>query len=161
MWSASHDLPGGDVLAGEDLTRTRVPPDAAPRAALGRADAIGRTLAAPLSRGEVLTAVRLVGRGLLAGYPGRTAVPLRVTDADVVPMLRVGDRVTVVAADPDGRQAPETLVESAPVVAIPRARTASSSAQPGRLVVVAVPSWSAIEVAAASAAEYLSVIWTR
>ena len=50
-------------------------------------------------------------RGLLRGYPGLTAVPLRVTDADVVDLLRVGDRVSFVVADPDGRGAPAALVD--------------------------------------------------
>ena len=69
---------------------------------------LGRTLAAPMSRGEPLTRLRTLSRGLLRGYPGATAVPLRVTDADIVDLLRVGDRVSFVVADPDGRHASAT-----------------------------------------------------
>ncbi len=42
---------------------------------------VGRTLAAPMTRGEVMTRVSTIARGLLRGYPGTTAVPLRITDA--------------------------------------------------------------------------------
>ncbi len=83
-------------------------------------EVVGRTLAGPVSRGEPLTRLRTVGPGLLRGYPGTAAVPLRITDGDAVDLLRVGDEISIVVADPDGRQAPQDLVEDAPVVAIPR-----------------------------------------
>ena len=53
-----------------------------------RDQVVGRTLAAPMSRGEVITGTRTVASGLLRGYPGATAVPLRVTDAAVVDLLQ-------------------------------------------------------------------------
>jgi len=162
VWTASRDLDSGRELTADDLARTRVSPEAAPSAALDRGEALGRTLAAPMAAGEVLTDVRVVARGLLAGYPGHTAVPLRVTDGAVVPMLRVGDRVTVVAVDPDGRSEPVSLVDGAPVVAVPRTGSGGiDGGQPGRLLVVAVPSHTAVEVASRAAASYLSVLWKR
>lgn len=162
VWTATRDLDSGRVLTRTDLEQVQVSPDAAPRAALDRGEAVGRTLAAPMAAGEVITDVRVVTRGLLAGYPGHAAVPLRVTDGAVVPMLRVGDRVTVVAVDPDGRSEPVPLVDDAPVVALPRSDGAGLDAgQPGRLVVVAVPHHRAVEVASSAAARYLSVLWKR
>lgn len=158
VWTASRDLDSGRVLAPSDLVRSEVSPDVAPRAALDRAEALGRTLAAPMAAGEVVTDVRLMTRGVLTGYPGHAAVPLRVTDGAVVPMLRVGDRATVVAVDPDGRSAPVPLVDDAPIVALPEADAGSEQ---GRLVVVAVPDHRAVEVSANAAARYLSVIWKR
>ena len=124
--------------------------------------AVGRALAAPMSRGEVVTTLRTVSSGLLRGYPGRTAVPLRVTDAAVVDLLRVGDRVSFVVADPDRRAAPRVLLDDVPVVAIPAVRESGlSSATPGRLVVAAVPTGSASEVAASAATSILIPVWTR
>ena len=73
-----------------------------------------------MTRGEVLTRVSTLARGLLRGYPGTTAVPLRITDAATVDLLRVGDRISLVVADPDGRRTPTRLVDDVPVVAIPR-----------------------------------------
>ena len=161
--TAGRDLPGGTVLRAQDLELTRLPPDVAPDAALRDPAAVtGRTLAAPLSRGEVVTVPRTVGVGLLAGYPGRTAVPVRVSDPAVVDLLRVGDRITLVAADPEGRTPPATVVSDVPVIAIPHeAGEVFGSATPGRLVLLAVPSQSATEVAARSMAGYLTVVWDR
>ncbi|HET7349744.1 MAG TPA: SAF domain-containing protein [Marmoricola sp.] len=166
VWTASRDLDSGRVLSRGDLVRTEVSPDAAPPAALDRAEAVGRTLAAPMTAGEVVTRVRVLTRGVLTGYPGHAAVPLRVTDGAVVPMLRVGDRVTVVAVDPDARSEPVPLVDDAPIVALPRSDGGGISggidgSQPGRLVVVAVPNHRAVEVSANAAAMYLTVIWRR
>ena len=61
---------------------------------------MGRTLAAPLREGEPVTDVRVVAEGLLAGYPSLVAAPVRIADAGAVRLLRVGDRVDVVATDP-------------------------------------------------------------
>jgi hypothetical protein len=106
--------------------------------------------------------LRTLSRGLLRGYPGTTAVPLRVTDADVVDLLRVGDRVSFVVADPDGRTPPRRLVEDVPVVALPRSTdSALSSSTPGRLVVAAVPSTLAGDVAARAATSILIPVWSR
>jgi Flp pilus assembly protein CpaB len=163
VWTARRDLPSGTVLHHPDLIQTQLPPDAVPDGSVGDADqAVGRTLAAPMSRGEVLTRVRTLGRGLLRGYPGATAVPLRITDEAVAAMLRVGDRVDLLAADPDGRASPRVLAREVPVVATPRPGDASLSAgSPGRLVVAAVPTESAEEVAAAAATSVLIPIWSR
>ena len=78
-------------------------------------------------------------------------MPLRVTDAAVVDLLRVGDRVGFVVADPDGRDAPRLLLEDAPIVAIPAREDGIGSGSSGRLVVVAVPRSVASAVAAAAA----------
>jgi pilus assembly protein CpaB len=163
VWTARRDLPGGTVLSESDLASVRFSPKTVPADVVEDPDdVVGLTLAAPMSRGEVVTSLRTLGRGLLHGYPGRTAVPLRITDASVVDLLRVGDRVSLVVADPDGRSAPRTLVEDVPVVAIPRAEDGiGASGTPGRLVVAAVPDASASEVAAAAATSILVPVWSR
>ncbi len=124
-------------------------------------EVVGRTLAAPMSRGEVVTTLRTVARGLLRGYPGTTAVPLRITDAAVVDLLRVGDRVSLVVADPDGRAPSRMLLEDVPVVAIPQDDGGLGNGTPGRLVVAAVPTGSASEVAATAATSILIPVWGR
>lgn len=163
VWAAARDLPSGTLLAGADLTRVRLPPDAVPDRAVGDArEVLGHILAAPVTRGETLTGLRVLDRGLLHGYPGRAAVPLRVTDAATVGLLRVGDRVSFVVADPDGRTPPTSLVEDVPVVAIPREQSAGfATGTPGRLVVAAVPADRAAEVAARAATGILIPVWSR
>jgi pilus assembly protein CpaB len=163
VWTAARDLPGGTVLSADDLVSSGFAPGTVPDDVVGDLRLVlGRRLAAPLSRGEPLTTVRTVAPGLLRGYPGRTAVPVRITDGDVVDLLRVGDRVTLVLADPDGRTPPRTLVEDVPLVGIPPIRaTGLSTGTPGRLVVAAVPSALAADVAAGAATGILIPVWTR
>jgi hypothetical protein len=89
-------------------------------------------------------------------------VPLRVTDAAAVSLLRVGDRVSFVLADHNGRTAPEVLVEDVPVVALPvpdQRGPASDTGAPGGLVVVAVPDLAATRVAARAATAILIPVW--
>ena len=163
VWTASHDLPGGTVLEPDDLVATEFRPETVPAGAVRHPDqVIGRTLAAPMARGEPMTRLRSLARGLLRGYPGTTAVPLRITDAAVVDLLRVGDRISLVAADPDGRGTPTRLVDDVPVVAIPQVRESGLGAgTPGRLVVAAIPSTRASVVAAAAATSILIPVWSR
>ncbi len=163
VWTASHDLPSGSLLTTTDLTPVRLPPDGVPdRAVRDLRELLGRPLAAPVARGETLTGLRVLGPGLLDGYPGRSAVPLRITDAATVALLRVGDRVSFVVADPDGRTQPTTLVADVPVVAIPREQSAGFvNGIPGRLVVAAVPAERAAEVAARAATGILIPVWSR
>ena len=161
VWTAARTLPAGAVVQRADLARTEYTPDSVPDGAVrDPADVVGRTLASAMARGEPVTGLRTIGPGLLRGYPGATAVPLRITDADTVGLLRVGDRVSIVAADPDGREAPSDLVDDVPVVAVPAVQ-GSSSGTPGRLVVVAVPSPQATDVAARAAAAILIPVWNR
>jgi hypothetical protein len=163
VWTAQRNLVGGAPLASGDLVPTRFDPDAVPAGAVrDPATVVGRVLAAPMTRGEVLTRVSTLARGLLRGYPGTTAVPLRITDAATVDLLRVGDRISLVVADPDGRRTPSQLVEDVPVVAIPRSPDSGiATGTPGRLVVAAIPSTLASEVAAAAATSILVPVWSR
>ncbi|ROR90006.1 SAF domain-containing protein [Nocardioides aurantiacus] len=160
-WTAASDLPGGSVLRPGSVVAREVPPDALPDDAVtDPRQVVGRVLAAPVTRGETLTRLRVVQGRLLRGYPGRTAVPLRVADGTAVSLLRVGDRVSFVLADPDGRAAPELLVDDVPVVALPAGgASASEGAPPGRLVVVAVPDLAATRVAARAATAVLIPVW--
>lgn len=162
VWTVRRDLPGGTVLRRADLTSARFSPESVPADVVETPGAVvGRTLAAPMSRGEAITTLRTVARGLLRGYPGTTAVPLRITDAAVVDLLRVGDRVSLVVADPDGRAAPRVLLEDVAVVAIPDSEGGLGNGTPGRLIVAAVPTPSASEVAATAATSILIPVWER
>jgi hypothetical protein len=98
--AAAHDLAGGAALGAADVVTVRLPPAAVPDGAL-RGRAAGRRTAGPLRRGEPLTDARLLGPGLLAGYPpGTVAAPVRVADADVGALLQSGDHVDILAAAP-------------------------------------------------------------
>ncbi len=132
---AVRHLPAGSVVgpgdvASEALPATAVPDDAAEAP-------VGRTLASAVGQGEVVTETRLVGRSLLEGRPGTLAFPVRVPDADVVALLRVGDRVDLFAADPAAAApAGVRIAESLLVLALPAA--GARSGERGRLVVLEV-----------------------
>jgi pilus assembly protein CpaB len=163
VWTAARDLTSGTVLARGDLQRTGFAPGSVPAAAVGSVGAVlGRTLATPLGKGEPVTPAHVAGAERLAGYPGRAAVAVRIPDSEVVALLTPGQRITLVAADPQGATLPERVVDDAAVLAVPKLDTAAAAGTlGGRLVVLAVPRELAAEVVAAGTTRYLGVVWNR
>ena len=160
--TAAHDLPGGVVVGPDDVRRTPWDPGTVPSGTLpGARAAIGRTTAGPVRAGEPLTDVRLVSESLLRGYPGLVAVPLRIGDAGAVRLLRVGDRVDLLAADPQGERPADTLGQGVPVLAIPGSDRGQGAPASGALVVVGLPEASVTRVAQASVSRFLSVALRR
>ena len=152
---AARDLPAGTVLAPGDLTSAAFAPGSAP-AGLAP-DAAGRTLAAPLRAGEPVTDVRLVGPALTEGYPGLAAVPVRLPDAGMARLLRVGDRIDLVSADPQGGGA-SIVASDVPVLAVPDADPElGASGLAGRLVVVGAPPTEVAEIADASVRTFVTI----
>lgn len=127
---AAGSVVGPGDVASEALPVTVVPDDVAEAP-------VGRTLASAVGQGEVVTEARLVGRSLLEGRPGALALPVRVPDADVVALLRVGDRVDLFAADPAAAEPVGVrIAASLLVLALPAA--AGRSVERGRLVLLEV-----------------------
>ena len=157
---AAHDLASGAVLRPDDLVVRRFPERSAPTGS--DIHAVGRTLAAPVREGEPVTDVRLVAPSLVAGYPARVALPVRIADADVVGLLRVGDHIDLVAADPRAGTATYVAV-GVPVLALPApvAQDAGSPALTGRLVVVAALASEVDHIAGAAVTDLLSVVISR
>jgi hypothetical protein len=122
---------------------------------------VGRVLAAPLRRGEPVTDVRLLGPALSAAYDGAVAVPVRLPDAGTVDLLTVGDRIDLVAADPNGGGA-RVVAADVPVLALPPPSSGPSTAgQAGRLVVVGAPPGASEEIADAAVQDFLSFTFAR
>jgi Flp pilus assembly protein CpaB len=153
--AAARDLPAGTVVAAEDLIGVRLPPHALPVGLVD--DPTGRMLASPLRRGEQVTDARLVGQSLLSGYPGVTAVPVRLPDPGVLALLRVGDRIDLLATDPEGGGT-RIVAHEAVVIAIPSTEVnATASGLPGALVVIGTTPAQAGQVADSAVRSYLSV----
>ena len=122
------------MIGDDDLVKVDFVPGSVPSGANG--DLVGRTLAAPIRRGEPVTDVRLVGPALTAGDPELTAVPVRLPDAGMVALLDVGDRIDLIGTDPQNSGA-SVVAAGVPVLALPRLSTdAGGSNQPGGLVIV-------------------------
>ncbi|MGB0100923.1 MAG: SAF domain-containing protein, partial [Nocardioides sp.] len=153
-----RDLPSGAVLTGGDLRTVGFAPDTVPEGTVP--DIVGRTLAAPLRTGEPVTDLRLVGPALTEGYPGLAAVPVRLPDAGVAGLLAVGDRIDLVAADPEGGST-EVVAADAPVLALPSDQDDPGvTGLGGRLVVVGVQAIDVIQIADASVRAYLTVAYS-
>ena len=151
---AARDLAAGSVVGSDDVLPAAYSPGLAPHGLAE--DPVGRVLAAPLRQGEPVTDVRLVGPSLTEGYDGLVAVPVRLPDAGSVALLRVGDRIDLVATDPEAGAA-RTLASAVPVLALPQpAGTGDGAGITGRLVVVGAPPEVAEDIAAAAVGDFLS-----
>ncbi len=160
--TAARDLPAGTVLGAADLARTAFDPDSVPSGVLpGPSAAVGRTTTTPVRAGEPITDVRLLAASVLEGYAGLVAVPVRIGDADAVRLLRAGDRVDLLAADPQGERPARTVGYDVPVLTIPRPASEDPTSTGGALVVVGVPDRTARTLAQASVSSFLSVVITR
>jgi Flp pilus assembly protein CpaB len=150
----ARDLPAGTVLGEGDLFTARFAPETAPD---GLADQpVGRVLAAGVRRGEPITDARLLGPALVEGRPGLTAMPVRLPDAAMAALLRVGDHIDLLAADPQGGPA-SSVADAALVVALPRGSAdTTADGLPGRLVVLGVAASDVPEVAQASVTHFLT-----
>lgn len=169
---ADRDLSGGSELAEDDLRQIAVPPEAVPDGAVRPGDSLSdQVLASPLRAGEPLTNVRLVRPDLAASYgDDLVAAPTRIFDQDATHVLRVGDRVDVLAtsttiANADvsdfdeavSEEATTTIARDVPVVAIPPAEATGVGAE-GALVVLAVSPDIAEELAHYHVSARLSIV---
>jgi Flp pilus assembly protein CpaB len=155
---AAHDLPAGARLADDDLVTVAFRPGTEPVGLVD--DPRGLTLATALLRGEPVTRPRVLGPALADGHPGMVATPVRLPDAAMASLLRIGDRVDVLAADPQGGPT-LALAEAALVLALPApVEAAVTDSLPGRLVVLGLDSSEVAAVSGASVTHFLTVSYT-
>lgn len=160
--TAARDIPGGAVVGSDDLEVVGFDPDSVPSGLVSSAaEAVGRTTAAPVRSGEPITDLRLVSGSMLTAYPGMVAAPVRIGDAAAVGLLKVGDLIDVLAADPQGGAAATLVAAAAPVISIPTPRAGPSSIAEGGLIVIAIPDSTAHSLAAAGVSRYLSIVITH
>jgi hypothetical protein len=157
--TVARDLPAGATLAARDVVSVDYAPGTAPAGLAD--DPVGRVLAAPMRAGEALTDVRLVGAPLAAAYAGEVVVPVRLPDAGMVALLHVGDRIDLVAADPQGELA-RTVASDVTVLALPAPDDAEDvGGLPGRLVLVAAPEAVRESLAQAAVTGFLTFTYSR
>lgn len=130
----TSDLPIGHVLRPDDVQIRALPRDALPEAALRESgQAVGRPLAAAVTRGELLTSARIRAGGPPLP-PGTRAVHLPLTDPSAAGRLAAGDHVDLLAVADGG-----VVVSDAVVVDVDKAGSASFGAdESGRGITVAV-----------------------
>jgi Flp pilus assembly protein CpaB len=153
--AAAHDLPGGAVPTTADLRTVHLPAGVVPTGVLRPgADLARRVLVAPMRSGEPLTDARFLSPNALE--PGLVAYPLRLDDADIVALLRVGDRIDLYGATSTAAESAGLLADGVRVIALPNTR-ASPTSTPGALVVVAASPDTVARLAQASTNSRLTV----
>ena len=159
MLVAARDLPSGTRLAEGDLVVRAFPAGLAPPDASSAA--VGRVLAGPIGRGEVLTDVRVVGPGLALAQPGDTVLPVRLPDAGMATLLRAGDEIDLVATDP-GTGASTIVARDVTVLATPTdAPDGPAGGSGGSLVVVGASAEESLDISSAALSQFLTVSWNR
>lgn len=143
---------GGSTLLADDVEIRRLPLDALPAAYLADpAEAVGRPATVPLPAGAVLLPSSVVNRQALAA-PGRSVLPVTLTTT-AASLVRVGDRIDLLAADADSGAV--VIASSVRVVAVLESGTQSSPLSPSRstgpVVLVELTSGVQARVAAAAA----------
>jgi hypothetical protein len=112
-------------------------------------------------RGEPITDTALVGSSLVRNRPDLVALPVRLPDTAMAELLRVGDEVDLVAADPQGGPA-ATVARDALVLALPPPPSdAAADGLPGRVVVLGVRETEVTAVSSATVTHFLTVAWAR
>ncbi|MFC0315811.1 SAF domain-containing protein [Gordonia phosphorivorans] len=142
---AAHDLRPGQVLGAGDVNLARVPAGSAlPGTLRETTAAVGGTVTGAVTRGEAVTASRLLSSRLpaaLTGDPRARLVSVRPADPEMAGLLRTGDVVDVIDEQAQ-------ILAAGAVVAVP--------AEP---VLLAVEEKSARRVAAAGLANALTLVF--
>ena len=121
------------------------------------AELVGRRLAAPVPRRQVLTVPALASVDSAVGV-GHVLAPVRLADADVVALLEPGDLVDVIASAADGG-ATTTVARSVRVVTVPATDPDDQGTATGALVVLDLADDDAEPLARAAATGNLTVVW--
>lgn len=153
---AGRDLASGSILRPADLSTVTLPPGSRPAHSWSSADELlGRHIAAPVRKGEVLTDRRLLGPSLLDGYDkGLVLATVRLAESSQLTALRVGDNVNVIATDPEGTAESTVVARRVEIVALPRDNDDGDSLT----VALVVPESVGLRLASAGLRARLSVL---
>jgi len=152
------EIAGGTILTADHVELRAIVAADAPEGFLrDTSGLVGRTLAAPVPAGQVLTELALVSPRV-AVAAGQVVAPLRLADAGLVRLVRAGDVVDVLVADEHSGQA-RVVASSARVVTVPAADEATLAETSGGLVLVEASPSVATALAQAAASGSLSVTW--
>ncbi len=156
MLAAATDLPRGAVLTEAVLRVERIPRAYVPPGALGQmAEASGRTLAADVVAGEVLTRARLATAGPVASLVPEGLRAMPVTVALPPGAVVAGDRVDVLAVGA-GKPFAETVASGAEILLVLEGRAPEDLGATSTVVLLVSPA-AAADLARARAVANLTV----
>lgn len=155
----ARNVSPGALIAETDLDLRSVPPALVPEQAVTSIEqAVGRAASGGLTRGSLVTQASLVVPRTDA-VPGTVIAPVKVRDADVVALLRPGDRIDLLAQDPDGKA--QRLARDAVIVALPQPASSGGFADGGSnptLVLVRVSDTTASKIAELGSSSEILVV---
>ena len=153
---ARHDLLSGASLRADDLRIVTLPEASQASHSWSSPDElVGRRIAAPVRKGEVLTDYRLLEPGLLEGYDkGFVLATINISGPTQLAALRVGDHVNVVGTDPQGEAGSTVIARRAVIVALPRLTDREESVA----LALAVPERVGLQLATAGLRARMSVL---
>lgn len=171
---AARTLPAGHTLRERDLAVRRWPEPLRPAGTTATSkELVGHRLAAPLQRGEPVTAARLLGSDLAAGLPhGMVAAPIALP-SEGAGIIRAGDYIDVLATDvraggipppvgagphPLAPRTPETVGRHALVLAVVPGPVDAATGTPTTEVVLALGRRAAVRIAALSATRAFTAV---
>ncbi len=118
---AGRDLSSGHVITAGDLDTMMLPDASVPDHPLSRSETVGRRVAGPMRTGEAFTDYRVLRPNALKVYgAGSVLTTVRVAQADGLTGVRVGDRIDVIAVDPNGEDKATVVARRVEVVTVPR-----------------------------------------
>ena len=153
---ARHDLVSGTVLSAGDLRSTTLPPGGKASHSWSSPDKLlGRRIAAPMRKGEILTDYRLLEPGLLDGYDkGLVLATIHIAEPTQIAALRVGDHVNIVGSNPEGDAESTVIARRAIIASLPHMADNDSSLA----VSLVVPESVGLKLATAGIRARMSVL---
>jgi len=156
---AKSQLPGGTVLSASDLVLDRVVASDVPDGVVTDTnELLGKMLAAPVAENQMMTLLSTTATRT-AVLPGHVIAPLKLADAALAALIRPGDVVDVIAADPDGEQGAVVAANARVVTVLQQPSDRMGPGPEGALVLIDVDSQTAAVLARAAASAALSIIW--
>jgi pilus assembly protein CpaB len=157
---AKSQLPGGTILAAADLMVDSAVASDVPEGVLTDPNVlVGKTLAAPVAENQMMTLLTTTAARSTVSS-GHVIAPLKLADSSLTALLRPGDVVDVVAADPQAEQPATVIASGARIVTVPEVPDDRAGPGPdGGLVLIDVDSRTAALVAQAAASSTLSIFW--
>jgi pilus assembly protein CpaB len=157
---AKSQLPGGTILAAADLMVDSAVASDVPEGVLTDPNVlVGKTLAAPVAENQMMTLLTTTAARSTVSS-GHVIAPLKLADSSLTALLRPGDVVDVVAADPQAEQPATVIASGARIVTVPEVPDDRAGPGPdGGLVLIDVDSRTAALVAQAAASATLSIFW--
>lgn len=157
----------GTVLAATDLAAVLWPDASVPVAAVRRlSDALGRTVGAAMTRGEPLTAARLLDTGISAALaPGEVALTIGLAGGNQAAILQAGALIDLYAASPaalveghplPGQAASHRLGTNVRVLAVVPAESDRATGSSTSSLVIAADRATAARLADRSAGEFVA-----